>query len=172
MSNTCNKTSNNKYFDCPARMDDARTFTDYRPSYTVDDMIRYSNNVMGSYDYRQFLIINATNIMNVNNNYTFDKVGCSSCTAPIIPFNETCDVNSEYSKCKITNTRGVGLNNVVTGFTPEYPSIVDNAGFNQIKNVQERFSNISNYADYEQFNNHKPKPRKDGHFVNEYYHNN
>jgi len=56
MSNTCNKTSNNKYFDCPARMDDGRIFTDYRPSSSVDDMIRYSNNVMSSYEYRQFLI--------------------------------------------------------------------------------------------------------------------
>ena len=66
MNNTCNKTSNNKYFDCPARMDDGRAFTDYRPSNTVDDMIRYSNNVMNSYDYRQFLIHNANNIMEIN----------------------------------------------------------------------------------------------------------
>ena len=43
MNNTCDKTSNNKYFSCPARMDDGRTFTDYRPSSSVDDMIRYSN---------------------------------------------------------------------------------------------------------------------------------
>ena len=65
MSNkaNCNKTSNNKYFDCPARMDDGRAFTDYRSSATVDDMIRYSNNTMSSFEYRQFLINNGNEIM-------------------------------------------------------------------------------------------------------------
>jgi hypothetical protein len=53
MNTSCNKTSNNKYFDCPARMDDGRGFTDYRPNSTVNDMIRYSNNIMGSNEYRQ-----------------------------------------------------------------------------------------------------------------------
>ena len=28
----CNKTSNNKYFDCPALMSDGRIMTDYRSS--------------------------------------------------------------------------------------------------------------------------------------------
>ena len=153
MNNACDKTSNNKYFDCPAIMSDGRTFTDYRPTYTVDDMIRYSNNVMGSYDYRQFLIHNATNIMEVNNSYTFEKVGCSSCTAPQIPFNKTCDINSEYSRCKISNTRGIGLNNVVTGFNPQFPSMSDDVAFNQVKNIQERFSNCGNYADFKQYKN-------------------
>jgi len=111
--NTCNKTSNNKYFDCPARMDDGRTFTDYRPSNTVDDMIRYSNNVMSSYEYRQFLINNANNIMNVNNQYTVDKVSMSNCTAPEMPFKTVCDVNKQYSKCAPTNLNGIGIQNVV-----------------------------------------------------------
>lgn len=114
MSNTCDKTSNNKYFDCPARMDDGRTFTDYRSSSTVDDMIRYSNNVMSSYDYRQFLINNANNIMKVNSQYSTDKVSCNSCNSNEVPFNTTCDVNNQYTKCKVTNSNGVGLNNVVT----------------------------------------------------------
>ena len=111
--NTCNKTSNNKYFDCPARMDDGRTFTDYRPSSYVDDMIRYSNNVMSSYEYRQFLIHNATNIMNVNSQYTNNKVGCNSCNSQEIPFQTVCDVNSQFSKCSTENSNGVGLNNIV-----------------------------------------------------------
>ena len=108
----CNKTSNNKYFDCPARMDDGRAFTDYRPSSTVDDMIRYSNNVMSSYDYRQFLMNNANNIMDVNNNYTKEKVGCDSCNFKEIPFQTVCDVNDKYSKCHMANPNGVGLRNI------------------------------------------------------------
>ena len=38
-----NKTSNNKYFECPARMDDGRLFTDYSPSAVLNDVIRKNN---------------------------------------------------------------------------------------------------------------------------------
>ena len=61
----CNKTSDNKYFDCPAVMSDGRAFTDYRPSTTVDDMIRIGNNVRSNYEYRQFLTNNATAIITI-----------------------------------------------------------------------------------------------------------
>ena len=113
MSNNCDKTSNNKYFDCPARMDDGRLFTDYRPSTTVDDMIRFSNNVMSSYDYKQFLIHNATNIIIVNRQYIEDKANCSDCTAKKIPFESDCYINNQYAKCVPTNVNGVGVNNIV-----------------------------------------------------------
>ena len=109
MKNTCNKTSDNKYFNCPARMDDGRTFTDYRPSSDVNNMIRYSNNVMSSYEYRQFLIHNADKIMEVNNIYTNDKVGCGDCTAKPIPFNTVCNVNPSVSKCNVVNPNGIGI---------------------------------------------------------------
>ena len=39
----CNKTSNNKYFNCPAKMSDGRHFTDYRPSCYVNNLLRYNN---------------------------------------------------------------------------------------------------------------------------------
>ena len=65
----CNKTSNNKYFDCPALMSDGRIMTDYRQSCTVNDMIRLNNNVLSSNDYRQFLINNAEDIININQDY-------------------------------------------------------------------------------------------------------
>ena len=113
MKSTCDKTSNNKYFDCPARMDDGRAFTDYRPSSTVNDMIRYSNNVMSSFEFRQFLTNNATKIMDVNNIYTKEKVGCGSCDYVEVPFQSQCTWNSTYGKCSMTNPNGIGLTNVV-----------------------------------------------------------
>jgi len=113
MSNNCNKTSNNKYFDCPARMDDGRLFTDYRQSSTVDDLIRFSNNVSSSYDYRQFLIHNGNNIMNINSQYIKDKAECSNCTANEVPFATNCYVNNQFTKCVPTNVNGVGINNIV-----------------------------------------------------------
>ena len=70
----CNKTSNNKYFDCPALMSDGRLMTDYRPSTTVNDMIRLNNNVKSSNEYRNFLINNASDIMNINENYIIEKI--------------------------------------------------------------------------------------------------
>ena len=114
MNNVCDKTSNNKYFDCPARMDDGRAFTDYRSSSSVDDMIRYSNNVLGSYEYRQFLINNSKNIMAINNNYVNSKMGCNSCNAEPVPFNTTCDLNNNFPRCTITNPNGIGIKNIVT----------------------------------------------------------
>lgn len=113
MNKDCNRTTNNKYFDSPARMNDGRTFTDYRASSSVDDMIRYSNNVMSNYEYRQFLINNADEIMNVNREYTQSKVGTQRCDAVPVPFHTTCDINSNFSKCSVTNSNGIGLNNVV-----------------------------------------------------------
>ena len=115
MNTSCNKTSNNKYFDCPARMDDGRAFTDYRQSSTVNDMIRYSNNIMGSNEYRQFLIHNAVNIMNVSNNYTSSKMGCNSCNYEPVPFNTQCDYNNNFPVCNVLNPNGIGIRNKVVG---------------------------------------------------------
>lgn len=117
----CNKTSNNKYFDCPARMDDGRAFTDYRPNSTVNDMIRYSNNIYGSNEYRQFLINNSVNIMNITNNYTSSKMGCNSCNTEEVPFNNTCDYNNNFPVCKNNNNSGLGTkNNVVNMNSTEF----------------------------------------------------
>ena len=121
MRTSCNKTSNNKYFESPARMDDGRAFTDYRPSSSVDDMIRYSNNVMGNYAYRQFLIHNADNIININNKYTQDKVGNGQCNFnPVPPLNTVCDVNKEFSRCNTIDKKGLGLDHVVSDFDNKF----------------------------------------------------
>lgn len=108
-NNNCNKTSNNKYFNCPARMDDGRAFTDYRPSSDVENMIQYSNNIMSSYQYRQFLIHNADKIMNVNTTYSNNKLSCDNCDAVDVPFNTVCDVNTQISKCHNINQNGIGI---------------------------------------------------------------
>ena len=36
---SCYKTSNNKYFNLPPRMDDARHFTDYRPNCVMNNLL-------------------------------------------------------------------------------------------------------------------------------------
>lgn len=140
MNNTCNKTSDNKYFDCPARMDDGRVFTDYRPSYHVDDMIRYSNNVMGSYEYRQFLIHNGASIMKVNSNYTRDKVSCDSCNSKSMPFHTLNNVNDVYSKKTVIDPNGIGIYNNVPDIYLKEPSKKNNKSN---RNMNESFVNVN-----------------------------
>ena len=41
----CSKTTNNKYFNCPPRMDDGRHFTDYRPNCHSTNVITGNANI-------------------------------------------------------------------------------------------------------------------------------
>ena len=104
----CDKTSNNKYFDCPPIMGDGRHFTDYRPSCYVNNLIRMVNNVPKSYEYRQFLIHHAEELMEVNREYNYMKNGCPSCNAKPIDFNRECLVDVNVSRCSIKDPNGIG----------------------------------------------------------------
>ena len=108
-SGVCNKTSNNKFFGCPARMDDGRHFTDYRPISYVNDLVRYSNKVASSYNYRQFLIANANNIMKLNSKYAVLKNANDQCSARPIPFETVAKVNQNTIKYVPSNANGVGI---------------------------------------------------------------
>ena len=85
---SCFKTSNNKYFDCPALMEDGRAFTDYRPSSYVNDLLRIQNRVYDSYSYRQFMIHNGLNIIETNDKYNDLKNGCASLLIKIFQMNQ------------------------------------------------------------------------------------
>ena len=61
--NNCYKTSNNKYFDCPARMSDARHFTDYKANCELIAQIKMDNKLVRDDDYRLFLQKNAVKLM-------------------------------------------------------------------------------------------------------------
>jgi hypothetical protein len=153
----CNKTSNNKYFDCPALMSDGRIMTDYRSSNTVNDMIRISNNTLSSYDYRNFLTNNATNIMKINNDYIYNKNSCKSGQMTDIPFTDVCSYNTQVSVCRKTNNpRGIGLNNKVDKNIPMCaPNQSANCYFNNANmNAQAGFYNGMNtpYNKYSPYN--------------------
>ena len=107
----CNKTSNNKYFNCPARMSDGRQFTDYRPNCYVNNLLRYNNKTMSSYEYRQFLINNGSELMNINNQYISQQVGCEPCNAPVIKNQSECVYNRQSGSCRINDVNGIGLKN-------------------------------------------------------------
>lgn len=110
-NNTCLKTSNNKYFDCPALMSDGRTFTDYRPSNYVNDLIKTTNRVYDSYEYRQFLINNADKIIEENDKYNYSKNSCDKCQYNTINNSTICTYNNKFGLCGTNDCNGLGLTN-------------------------------------------------------------
>jgi hypothetical protein len=109
----CNKTTNNKYFDCPALMSDGRAFTDYRPSSYVNDLIRTTNGAYSSHVYRQYLIHNAKTLFEANNEYAKLKNGCSQCnySQTEVPTKTTCIYNRNFGLCYPNNCDGIGISN-------------------------------------------------------------
>ena len=76
---SCYKTSDNKHFGCPPRMADGRNFTDYRPHCYVDNLIIAENGINNSFNYRNFLQQNATQLMEINRKYSCNKNCCLPC---------------------------------------------------------------------------------------------
>ena len=114
----CYKTSNNKFFGCPARMSDGRNFTDYRPDCHVNNLIRQNNSTYNSFQYRMFLTHNAEKLMNLNRTYACEKNCCGPCQSPydvgtMMPSNSAVDCNA--NKCgnnigDISNMCGQAVN--------------------------------------------------------------
>lgn len=109
--NTCYKTSNNKYFDCPPRMSDARHFTDYKPNCELNAMIKLDNNLNNSFETRQYLQSNGEKLMNINKQHSCQlnccnlKEGYANTEVP--PKNiVTCNKNNCQSK--EVNPKGLG----------------------------------------------------------------
>ena len=132
----CYKTSNNKYFNCPPRMDDGRHFTDYRPNCHLNNLMATQNSNLNSFEYRQFLTHNAVNLMNQNRKYNSEKNSCGPC---MNPYNQGTMLNENtMKKCgkKTCNTTvfdedGLGQgrdyndNNRSCGDWPEVPNSVN-----------------------------------------------
>jgi hypothetical protein len=111
----CYKTTNNKYFNCPPRMSDGRQFTDYRPTCDVNNLIASNNNLVSSYDYRQYLIQNADKLMDINRAYTVQMSSCGPCVQPynqgtMLPeqTKTSCDGNVCKNSLNVLNGLGVG----------------------------------------------------------------
>lgn len=80
-SNSCNRVSNNKYFSCPPLMNDGRQFTDYSPK-CVQNYNLTVEKPMSSYELRQYLIKNASNIIQESRKNTYDNSVCGPCQSP------------------------------------------------------------------------------------------
>ena len=74
---TCYSGSNNIHFDYPAIMSDGRLFTLRDPSCMRNTMIKQSAGINDNYQYRQYLIKNAENIIKSNSHNSCDQ--CCFC---------------------------------------------------------------------------------------------
>lgn len=79
---SCTRTSNNKHFKCPPRMDDGRHFTDYRPHCHIENLIQRNNGTHSSFQNRLFLTQNAEQLMELNRKEACSKNCCGPCQPP------------------------------------------------------------------------------------------
>ena len=111
---SCYKSSNNKKFKCPPRMDDGRHFTDYRPNCHVNNLVRANNKILNSHEYRMFLTHNAKKIMDLNRTYTTQKNGCGPCQAPynegtMLPEQSIQVCDNKSCNTEFVNKNGIGV---------------------------------------------------------------
>jgi hypothetical protein len=109
----CYRTSNNKFFQAPPRMADARHFTDYRPNCHVNNLIKNDNEVFNSYEYRLFLTRNADQLIDANRQYAFLKNGVSECKSPynqgtMLPEETKVVCNKQNCRVVMNNENGLG----------------------------------------------------------------
>lgn len=114
----CSRVSNNKQYNCPPRMADGRHFTDYRPRC----MINYNfpdDKPLNSYEYRQYLIHNAEQLMKENQSEAYKRNMCGPCVEPydigtMLPEQNMvkCDANT----CKLfsNDQNGIGTGRMYT----------------------------------------------------------
>jgi len=64
---TCYSATNNIHNDKPALMSDTRFLTNWKSNCEVNNHLKYSAGLNTNYDYRQYLINNANDIIGFNN---------------------------------------------------------------------------------------------------------
>jgi hydrogenase maturation factor HypF (carbamoyltransferase family) len=64
--------------ECMFKMQDGRSFTDYRPRCTINYQMK-NEEMQNSYDSRMFLINNAESMMKANQQIVTDKNKCMNC---------------------------------------------------------------------------------------------
>ena len=75
---TCYSGSNNIHFDFPPVMADGRVYSSWQPEAVVNDRIRQQENIKTSWQYRQYLTHNASEIMKINNREACSELGLPS----------------------------------------------------------------------------------------------
>ena len=144
---SCYKTSNNKYSNCPPRMDDARHFTDYRPNCHVNNLVRANNAILNSHQYRMFLQHNGNKLMDLNRTYACQKNCCGPCTAPstMLPEQSVQQCNNRSCNTDFVNQAGLGLGRKYDTNSQECGAWPKNMPVNQPSNCCANTNSLFNY---------------------------
>lgn len=101
----CSKSSDNRYSNCPPKMSDGRMFTDYRPRCLTNFAVSHIEgnfDLPNSYEYRQYLVANASTLMAKDRQMAYKNNYCGPCVEPynegtMLPEKNT--VKCDASKC-------------------------------------------------------------------------
>jgi|TARA_B100000315_G_C14339460_1_gene478926 hypothetical protein len=146
----CLKTSNNQYPDSPALMSDGRTFTDYRQSCAVNNLLRTNSNSFNSHEYRMFLIRNAKHLIDLNRNLAFERNRVGPCMEPynvgtMLP--EKTKVNCDHHGCiiQVNDETGLGQGRQYNSF-PEISFPVNLGNKNIVNCCATPLNNFEHYG--------------------------
>lgn len=88
----------NKINECMFKMQDGRSFTDYRPRCTINYQMK-NEDMQNSYDSRMFLINNAESMMKANQQIVTDKNKCMNCQEMVTGDDTTFLPEKNMMKC-------------------------------------------------------------------------
>lgn len=115
----CERTSQNKHWDCPPRMADGRLFTDYRPRCDIN--LEHSAPMAGTHEYRQHLIRNAADVIAAHRQSAFKAAYSGPC---VQPFDKgTMLPEADAFKCDAVSCRRVSVSKDGLGTGRDYGTL-------------------------------------------------
>ena len=113
---TTNTKPNKNISECMYKMQDGRSFTDYRPRCTINYQMK-NQNMQNSYDSRMFLINNAEKMIQANQDIVSKKNDCMSCTPlkmedTFLPEQNMVKCNEHVCNFSQVNPNGLGTGRV------------------------------------------------------------
>ena len=104
------KVSDNVELDFPARMNDGRMFTDYRQNCTLNNSI---SKQMGSWEYRDYLTNNATQVHQSVLANLESQVKCNKCSDnTVLPSKTLLNCSPESCTYQMNDPNGLGQDRV------------------------------------------------------------
>ena len=94
MKQKCFSASHNMYYDYPALMSDARSFTPYESNEVMNKKIKNKYDIKTNYDYRMFLTRNGNDIISKNQYNACDQ--CGFCQYGKLNEINTNTINNKY----------------------------------------------------------------------------
>lgn len=73
---TCYAGSNNIHFNYPPIMNDGRNYASWQPGAVINNEIRVNANIKSNWEYRNYLMKNADNIIRLNQLESCNNCGC------------------------------------------------------------------------------------------------